>query len=156
MTNTSIAVVVRRGVTRATTFLDPALRLEAKLLKPFQAQGKVGNLMLLVGPECGDRLFNSVLRDGGSPEKCTEAILRHDPEHTIACGPKHDVIGRSARASDPQAARAVGHRAWPLLLREGRRHPAAPLVGPSHVQINEPDRGNWQSCGTSSSGGGAM
>ena len=142
MTNTTIAVVVRRGVTRATAFLDPALPLEAKLLQPFQAQGKVGNLMLLVGPQCGDRLFNPILRDGGSPEKRTEPVLRRDSELTIATGPKHDVIGRGARASDPQAAQAVRHRACPLLLREGRRHPAAPLVGRSHVQTNEPDRGN--------------
>ena len=142
MTNTSIAVVVRRGVTRATAFLDPALPLEAKLLQPFQAQDKVWNLMLLVGPQCGDRPFNLVLRDGGSAEKCTEAVLRHDSELTIASGPKHDVIGRGARASDPQATQAVSHRACPLLLGEGRRHPAAPVVGPSHVQINEPDRGN--------------
>jgi len=31
MTSTNIAVVMRRGVTRATAFLDPALPLEAKL-----------------------------------------------------------------------------------------------------------------------------
>lgn len=142
MTNTSIAVVVRRGVTRATAFLDPARPLEAKLSQPIQAQGKVGNLMLLVGPQCGDRLFNPVLRDGGSPEKRTEPVLRRDSELTIASGPKHDVIGRGARASDPQAAQALSHCACPLLLREGRRHPPATLVEPSHVQINEPDRGN--------------
>lgn len=142
MTNTTIAVVVRRGVTRATVFLDPALPLEAKLSQVIQAQGKVGNLMLLVGPQCGDRLFNPILRDGGSPEKGAKPVVRHDSEFTIASGPKHDVIGRGARASDPQAAQAVRHRACPRLLREGRRHPAATLVGRSHVQINESDRGH--------------
>lgn len=142
MTNTTIAVEVRRGVTRATAFLDPALPLEAKFSQVIQAQGEVGNLMLLDGPQCGDRLFNPVLRDGGSPEKRTEPVLRRDSELTIASGPKHDVIGRGARASDPQAAQALSHRAGPLLLHEGRRHPAATLVGASHVQTNEPDRGH--------------
>lgn len=142
MTNTTIAVVVRRGVTRAAAFLDPALPLEAKFSQVIQSQRKVGNLMLLVGPQCGDRLFNPVLRDGGSPEKRAKPVVRRDSEFTIASGPKHDVIGRGARASDPQPAQAVRHRACPRLLREGRRHPAAPLVGLSHVQINEPDRGN--------------
>jgi hypothetical protein len=70
MTNTSIAVMVRRaGVTRATAFLNPARPLEAKLSQLIQTQGKVGNLMRSVGPQCGDRLFNPVLRNGGSPEK---------------------------------------------------------------------------------------
>ena len=142
MTNTTIAVVVRRGVTHATGFLDPALPLEAKLSQPIQAQGKVRNLMLLVSPQYGDRLFNPILRYGGSPEKRTEPVLRRDSELTIASRPKHDVIGRGARASDPQAAQALSHRACPLMLREGRRHPAATLVGPSHVQTNEPDSGN--------------
>lgn len=142
MTNTTIAVVVRRGVTRATGFFNPARSLEAKFSQVIQAQGKVGNLMLLVGPQCGDRLFNPVLRDGGSPKKGAKPVLRHDSELTIASGPKHDVIGRRARASDPQATQAVRHRACPLLLGEGRRHPAAPLVGPSHVHTNEPDRGH--------------
>lgn len=142
MSNTTIAIVVRRDVTRATAFLDPALLLEAKLLQPFNAQAKVGNLMLLVGPQCCDRLFNPALRDGGSPEKRTEPVLRHDSEDTITSGAKHDVIGRGARPPDPQAAQAMRHRACPLLWPEGRRHPAAPLIGSSHVQINEPDRGN--------------
>ena len=142
MTNTTIAVVVRRGVTRATAVLDPTRPLEAKFSQVIQAQGKVGNLMLLVGPQCGDRLFNAALRDGGSPEKGAKPVLRRDSEFTIASGPKHDVIGRGARASDPQAAQAVRHRACPRLLREGGRHPAATVVGRSQVQINEPDRGN--------------
>ena len=143
MINTSIAVVVRRGVTRAAAFLDPPLPLEAKSSQPIQTQGKVGNLMLSVGPQCGDRLFNLVLRDGGSPEKRPEPVLCRDSELTIAGGPKHDVIGRGTRASDPQAAQALGHRACPLLLaRQGWRHPAATPVGSSHVQIDEPDRRN--------------
>jgi hypothetical protein len=111
MTNTTIAVVVRRGVARATAFLDPARPLEAKLSQPIQAQGKVGDLMLLVGPQCTDRLFNPVLLDGGSPEQRTEPVLRRDSELTIASGPKHDVIGRGARASDPQATPPLSHRA---------------------------------------------
>ena len=111
MTNTSIAVVVRRGVRRATAFLDPALPSEAKFSQVIQAQGKVGNLMLLVGPQRGDHLFNPVLRDGGSPEKGAKPVVRHDSEFTIAGGPKHDVIGRGARASDPQATPPLSHRA---------------------------------------------
>ena len=117
MTNTTIAVVVRRGVTRATAVLDPTRPLEAKFSQVIQAQGKVGNLMLLVGPQCGDRLFNPVLRDGGSPEKRTEPVLRRDSELTIASGSKHDVIGRRARASDPQATPPLSHRASPGLQR---------------------------------------
>ena len=46
MTSTNIAVVVRRGVTRATAFLDPPRPLEAKLPQPVDAQREVGNLML--------------------------------------------------------------------------------------------------------------
>src|SRR6266851_2153701 len=123
MTSTSIAVVVKRGVARATVFLDPALPLEAKLSQPIQAQGEVGNLMLLVGPEGGDRLFNAILRDGGSPEERPEPILGRDAELAITGGPEHDVVGRDAGAADPQAAAlAMRHPTWPLLLREGRCH----------------------------------
>ena len=39
MTSTNIAVVMRRGVTRATAFLDPALPLEAKLPQSLHANG---------------------------------------------------------------------------------------------------------------------
>jgi hypothetical protein len=39
MTSTNSAVVVRRGVTLATAFLDPALPLEAKL--PHSLHGSV-------------------------------------------------------------------------------------------------------------------
>jgi hypothetical protein len=39
MTSTNIAVVVRRGVTRATAFLEPALPLEAKLPQSLHANG---------------------------------------------------------------------------------------------------------------------
>jgi hypothetical protein len=118
MTSTNIAVVVRRGVTRVPAFLDLARPLEAKLPQSVHAQREVGNLVLLVGPQCGDRLFNSVLRDGRSPEKHPEPVLGRDAELAIAGGPEHDVIGRGVRASDPQAAQAMGHR---LLLCKGRR-----------------------------------
>src|SRR5260370_31602062 len=113
MTSTRIAVVVRRGVRRATAFLDPALPLQAKLPQPIHAEREIGNLVLLVGPQCGDRRFNAGLRDGRSPEKRPKPVLGRDAELAIAGGPEHDVIGRGARASDPQAAHAMCR---PLLL----------------------------------------
>jgi hypothetical protein len=139
MTSTNIAVVVRRGVTRATAFLDPALPLEAKLPQPVDAQREVENLMLLVGSECHDRLFNAVLRDGGSREKCPEPVLGRNAELAIAGGPEHDVIGGSAGAADPQAAWAMGHPTWSLLLREHWGHRAV-RAGASQVQIQDPDK----------------
>ena len=139
MTSANIAVVVIRGVTRATAFLDPALPLEAKLPQPVDAQREVGNLMLLVGSERNDCLFNAVLWDGRSPEKCPEPILGRNAELAIAGGSEHDVIGGSAGAADPQTAWAMGHPTWSLLLRNHRGHRAV-RAGASQVQIQDPDK----------------
>ena len=139
MTSTNIAAVVSRGVPRAIAFLDPVLPLEAKPAQPIDAQREVGDLMLLVGSERNDCLFNAVLRNGGSPEKCPEPILGRNAELAIAGRPEHDVIGGSPGAPDPQAARAMGHPTRVLLLRDHRGHRAV-RTGASQVQIQDPDK----------------
>lgn len=133
MTNSSI-------IAGATSSLDPAPRLEAKLPQPVHAQGQVGDLVFRVGPQRGDRRFNAVGRDGGAPEKCPKAILRRDAKVAVAGGPEHDVVGRGSYAPDPKTAQTGRGRRGPRPLREGRRHRAAMLAGRSHVQIQDPDK----------------
>jgi hypothetical protein len=124
----------------ATSCLDPALRLEAKLAQPVHAYGQVGNLMFRVSPQCGDRLLNPVGWDGGAPEKRPEAILRRDAKVAIAGRAEHDVVGRGSYAPDPKTTQTGRGRRGPRFLREGRRHRAATLTGRSHVQIQDPDK----------------
>jgi len=137
----NMSTMTRRGSsTGATICLDPALRLEAKLLQPVHAQYEVGNLMFPVGPQCGDRLFNPVFRNSGAPEKRPEPVLRGDAKFAVASWPEHDVVGRGSSAPDPKTAQAMRRRPGPLLLPEGRRHRVAMPAGRSDVQTQDPGK----------------
>jgi hypothetical protein len=75
--------------------------LETKFPQKIQAQRKAGNLMLSVGPEGHDCLFNAIGRHGGAAEKRAESFFGRDSEVAVACRAEHDIVSRHPDASDP-------------------------------------------------------
>lgn len=75
--------------------------LETKFPQEIQAQRKAGNLMLSVGPEGRDCLFNAIGRHGGAAEKRAESFFGRDSEVAVACRAEHDIVSRHPDASDP-------------------------------------------------------